>query len=58
MRRRIARHYPQAPPRDSGERRVLKYLTAADDATHAAVVIEVEQAISGMDQAGVTDRLA
>ncbi|MBD8879551.1 hypothetical protein IHE49_03545 [Rhodanobacter sp. 7MK24] len=44
--------------RSSGEWRVLKYLTVADDATHEAVVIEVERGISGMDVAQVMDRLA
>jgi putative transposase len=42
----------------TAEGRVLKYLTVIDDATHEAVVIEVERAISGMGVARVMDRLA
>jgi len=42
----------------TAEGRVLKCLTVVDDATHEAVVIEVERAISGMGVARVMDRLA
>jgi hypothetical protein len=38
--------------------RVIKCLTVVDDATHEAVVIEVERAISGMGVTRVMDRLA
>ncbi len=40
------------------EGRVIKCLTVVDDATHEAVVIEVERAISGMGVTRVMDRLA
>jgi transposase InsO family protein len=42
----------------AAEGRVLKCLTVVDDATHEAVVIEVERAISGIDVTRVMDRLA
>jgi len=42
----------------TAERRVLKCLTIVDDATHEAVAIEVERAISGHGVARVMDRLA
>ena len=42
----------------TGEGRVLKCLTIADDATHEAVAIEVERAISGHGVCRVLDRLA
>lgn len=42
----------------TAEGRVLKCLTVADDATHEAVVIEVERAISGIGVTRVMDRLA
>ena len=42
----------------TGEGRVLKCLTVVDDATHEAVVIEVERAISGMGVTRVLDRMA
>lgn len=42
----------------TAEGRVLKCLTVVDDATHEAVVIEVERAISGMGVTRVMDRLA
>ena len=38
--------------------RVIKCLTIVDDATHEAVAIEVERAISGLGVARVLDRLA
>ena len=38
--------------------RVIKCLTVVDDATHEAVVIEVERAISGAGVTRVMDRLA
>jgi transposase InsO family protein len=38
--------------------RIIKCLTVVDDATHEAVVIEVERAISGIGVARVIDRLA
>ena len=38
--------------------RVIKCLTVVDDATHEAVVIEVERAISGIGVTRVMDRLA
>ena len=38
--------------------RVLKCLTVVDDATHEAVAVEVERAISGHGVARVMDRLA
>jgi transposase InsO family protein len=38
--------------------RVLKCLTVVDDATHEAVVIEVERAISGLMLTRILDRLA
>jgi RHS repeat-associated protein len=41
-----------------GDGRVIKCLTVVDDATHEAVVIEVERAISGMGVTRVMDRLA
>lgn len=40
------------------EGRVLKCLTIVDDATHEAVTIEVERAISGQMLTRVLDRLA
>lgn len=42
----------------TAEGRVLKCLTVVDDATHEAVVIEVERAISGAGVTRVMDRLA
>jgi transposase InsO family protein len=42
----------------TAEGRVLKCLTVVDDATHEAVAIEVERAISGHGVARVLDRLA
>ncbi|GAP66862.1 transposase [Mizugakiibacter sediminis] len=42
----------------TAEGRVLKCLTVVDDATHEAVVIEVERAISGIGVTRVMDRLA
>jgi transposase InsO family protein len=42
----------------TAESRVIKCLTVVDDATHEAVVIEVERAISGMGVTRVMDRLA
>ena len=42
----------------TAEGRVLKCLTVVDDATHEAVVIEVERAISGTGVTRVMDRLA
>ena len=42
----------------TAEGRVLKCLTIVDDATHEAVAIEVERAISGMGVSRVLDRLA
>lgn len=42
----------------TAEGRVLKCLTIVDDATHEAVAIEVERAISGLGVARVMDRLA
>ena len=42
----------------TAEGRVLKALTIVDDATHEAVAIEVERAISGHGVARVLDRLA
>jgi len=42
----------------TGEGRVLKCLTIVDDATHEAVAIEVERAISGLTVTRVLDRLA
>ena len=42
----------------TAEGRVLKCLTIVDDATHEAVAIEVERAISGEGVARVLDRLA
>lgn len=42
----------------TAEGRVLKCLTIVDDATHEAVVIEVERAISGNGVTRVLDRLA
>lgn len=42
----------------TAEGRVLKCLTIVDDATHEAVAIEVERAISGRDVTRVLDRLA
>lgn len=42
----------------TAEGRVIKCLTVVDDATHEAVVIEVERAISGMGVTRVLDRLA
>ena len=42
----------------TGESRVLKCLTIVDDATHEAVAIEVERAISGQMLTRVLDRLA
>ena len=41
----------------TGEGRVLKCLTIVDDATHEAVAIEVERAISGLMLTRVLDRL-
>ena len=42
----------------TAEGRVIKCLTIVDDATHEAVAIEVERAISGLGVIGVLDRLA
>ena len=42
----------------TGEGRALKCLTIVDDATHEAVAIEVERAISGLMLTRVLDRLA
>jgi putative transposase len=42
----------------TADERVIKCLTVVDDATHEAVVIEVERAISGIGVARVIDRLA
>jgi putative transposase len=42
----------------TAEGRVIKCLTVVDDATHEAVVIEAERAISGMGVTRVMDRLA
>lgn len=42
----------------TAEGRVIKCLTVVDDATHEAVVIEVERAISGKGVTRVMDRLA
>ncbi len=42
----------------TAEGRVLKCLTIVDDATHEAVAVEVERAISGHGVARVMDRLA
>ncbi len=42
----------------TAEGRVIKCLTIVDDATHEAVAIEVERAISGQGVARVLDRLA
>lgn len=42
----------------TAEGRVLKCLTVVDDATHEAVAVEVERAISGHGVARVLDRLA
>jgi len=42
----------------TAEARVLKCLTIVDDATHEAVAIEVERAISGIGVTRVLDRLA
>ncbi len=42
----------------TAEGRVLKCLTIVDDATHEAVAIEVERAISGLGVTRVLDRLA
>lgn len=42
----------------SAEGRVIKCLTIVDDATHEAVAIEVERAISGLGVTRVLDRLA
>jgi len=42
----------------TAEGRVIKCLTVVDDATHEAVVIEVERAISGLGVTRVMDRLA
>src|SRR3546814_17065914 len=42
----------------TAEGRVIKCLTVVDDATHEAVVIEVERAISGIGVTRVMDRLA
>jgi hypothetical protein len=42
----------------TGEGRALKCLTIVDDATHEAVAIEVERAISGRMLTRVLDRLA
>ena len=42
----------------TAEGRVLKCLTIVDDATHEAVAIEVERAISGLGVARVMNRLA
>ncbi|HDS1517198.1 TPA: IS3 family transposase, partial [Stenotrophomonas maltophilia] len=42
----------------TAEGRVIKCLTIVDDATHEAVAIEVERAISGQGVSRVLDRLA
>jgi len=42
----------------TAEGRVIKCLTVVDDATHEAVVIEVERSISGIGVTRVLDRLA
>jgi putative transposase len=42
----------------TADSRVLKCLTVVDDATHEAVVVEVERAISGVGVTRVMDRLA
>ena len=42
----------------TAEGRVIKCLTVVDDATHEAVVIEVERAISGLGVTRVMDRLS
>ncbi len=42
----------------TSEGRVIKCLTIVDDATHEAVAIEVERAISGQGVSRVLDRLA
>ena len=42
----------------TAEGRVIKCLTIVDDATHEAVAIEVERAISGHGVARVLDRLS
>jgi transposase InsO family protein len=42
----------------TAEGRVLKCLTIVDDATHEAVAIEIERAISGIRVTRVMDRLA
>lgn len=42
----------------TAEDRVIKCLTIVDDATHEAVAIEVERAISGLGVTRVLDRLA
>jgi putative transposase len=42
----------------TAEGRVIKCLTVVDDATHEAVVIEVERAISGLGVTRVMDRVA
>lgn len=42
----------------TAEGRVLKCLTVVDDATHEAVAIEIERAISGIGVTRVMDRLA
>lgn len=42
----------------TAEGRILKCLTLVDDATHEAVAIEVERAISGQTLTRVLDRLA
>ena len=49
---------PAAPPYRTADGRVLKCLTVVDDATHEAVVIEVERAISGLMLTRILDRLA
>jgi transposase InsO family protein len=42
----------------TAEGRVIKCLTIVDDATHEAVAIEIERAISGVGVTRVMDRLA
>lgn len=42
----------------TAEGRVIKCLTIVDDATHEAVAIEIERAISGIGVTRVMDRLA
>ena len=42
----------------TAEGRVIKCLTIVDDATHEAIAIEVERAISGLNVTRVLDRLA